>query len=43
MSNPEIILKLVNKKEWDKVIKKLKYVYRELLSQYIEHDRLLVS
>ena len=26
-----------------KVIKKLKYVYRELLSQYIEHDRLLVS
>jgi len=26
-----------------KVIKKLKYVYGELLSQYIEHDRLLVS
>jgi len=34
MSNPEIILKLVNKKEWDKVIKKLKDIDQAIWNEF---------
>ena len=34
MSNKEIILKLVNKKEWDKVIKKLKDIDQPIWNEF---------